>query len=1027
MKSKTQSTFALRKIFRTFSLAMLFVLSTHALRAQMQYNQWAFGWHASHDFITNAPLTTPPLIANLQESAVWCDASGNLMFYTDGRNIYNAVNPLLSCISPSPPYCLNGNPNGGGGTQGVLIVPKVGGPADEFFIFTVSDKDIGGGNRNFGLSYYVYNTSTGALSGPTRMGVAPGTTGSYTSEGLTAIPHNNGVDYWIIVKPMVTAVPWINAMLTPPPPNQPAGATNTSIYAYLVTAAGVSPDPVVSESNYSINIAPGPNQATNVVNEIKCSPDRQYVSITNRTSSTGGHTRLYRFNASSGQFIFLQTLPMAGGYAPWGASFSPNSLVLYVCGYYNNLPPGPPGGGEVLRQYDLATLHCDPFTAVPFCDYYSMSYTAPGTFATQLQLTRDGRIFRTRRISQNIDVIATPNNIGCTNIGYTPNVIDVSTVPANTCRQGLPNNIDAQAGPVLTSEWPKTTTNTVTSDNGVSMDVDADGDVYSAGAFKQSTQFETVTITGGGTASMYLTKYHQCEGLEWVATGIPTTPTGFVTCHSMDFGNFIDRVMVTGRFRGTSVFSSGVHPGPSLPCPAPITINGGGIYIATYNSNGCLLGVTTIPDDANFIHNSAHINIGRSTNPTTGVTQNRVYLAVNETPLLNDHSIRIYAYVLTGPATLTNAWIIPLRGSPSEQASDIHSDGRRIAVTGTYERDIFWNTDPVAFASTPTGIFEAFVATMIEGFTGATNVITQTRGFEPTALGTSRSSGIGVQCMGNAVFMTGTYTGTTSSVFGTGNAMAGNGGISCAYAVRLNTGAGGSWGHTFSSDGIAFGHDVTQAGNFVYFTGTWTNDSLFNIDNTVMPTVVPMKNHIYVVRMHLNGNFTSPACFQNHSYMADDATQIMKPARMAVYVDNPGWIYVNGSYMGTGQMENDIAFNSPLSSTPGALNSFVWRYRNGGGISFRESEGDIEPESTMEPVEEPKLFPNPTNSTLNIQLPARDESTVIEIYSASGQLMMEMKTANTMEQVDVSSWAAGIYFIRMTYGEEVSTEKFMRE
>lgn len=997
---------------KKFCILLTALIAAVTLKAQ-QYNQWAFGWHASHNFSTNMPLPTPPQITSLQDAAVWCDPSGNLMFYTDGTSIYNPVTG--NCIN-----CLNGDPNNGGGTQGVLIVPKVGGPADEFYIFTVSDKSFGGGNVNYGLCYYVYNTTTGALTTVTSMGFTAGTRGSYTSEGLTAIPHNNGTDFWIIVKPMVTAVPWISSPL---PSNQPAGATNTSIYAYLVTSAGVSPDPVVSESNYSINIAAGPNQATNVVNEIKCSPDRQHVSITNRTSSAGGHTRLYRFNASSGKFLFLQNLPMLAGHAPWGSSFSPNSQVLYVCGYFNNIPPGPPGGTEVLRQYDLSTIHCFPFDPVSFCDYFSMSYTAPGSFSTQLQLTPDGRIFRTRRASQNIDVITTPNNIGCTNIGYIPNVIDVSTVPGNTCRQGLPNNIDAQAGPTITSEWPKTTTNTVTSDNGVSVDVDLDGDVYSAGAFKQSTQFETVTIAGGGSSSMYLTKYHKCLGLEWVAKGISTTPTGFVTCHSMDFGNDIDKVMVTGRFRGTCVFSSGVTPGPSLPCPLPITITGSGIYIVTYNSNGCLQGVTTIPDDPNYTHNSAHINIGRSTNPMTGVTQNRVYLAVNEAPQFNDHSIRIYAYVLTGAATLTNAWIIPLRGSPSEQASDIHSDGTRIAVTGTYERDIFWNTDVASFASTPTGVFEAFVATMTEGFTSATKVNSQTRGFEHTPSANSKSSGIGVQCMGTAVFLTGTYTGTTTSSFGIGAAMAGNGTISCAYAVRLNTSAIGSWGHTFSSDGIAFGHDVTQAGNFVYFTGTWTNDSIFNIDNTAMPTVVPMKNHMYVVRMHLNGNYTSPATFQNHSYMQNDATELMKPARMAVFVDAPGWIYVNGSYLGTGQMENDIAYNSPLTSTPGALNSFVWRFRNGGGISYRENQ---EEEITDKTAFEATLFPNPAHTTLTIQFNSPRENTNIEIFSATGQLITSFTTAASSTTVDVSDWAMGIYFVRVESEGEVVTEKFIR-
>ncbi|HTF06239.1 MAG TPA: T9SS type A sorting domain-containing protein [Bacteroidia bacterium] len=995
---------------RKFKLSLFtaFVLAT-GLHAQ-QYNQWTFGWHASFNFSAPGPLTPAPLSTSIQDAASWCNPSGNLMFYTDGKSIYNAVTPANSCTN-----CLNGNPNAGGGTQGVLILPKIGGGADEFYIFTVSDKGSIPPDVNNGLSYYTYNTTTGALSTVTRMGTTAGTSGSFTSEGLTAIPHANGVDFWIIVKPIVTAAAWISSPL---PPNQPAGATNTSIYAYQVTPSGVSPDPVISDANYSIDVVTG----NNVFNEIKCSPDRQYVSITNRMSSTSGNTNLYRFKAASGKFEFLQTLAMLAGYAPMGSSFSPNSRVLYVCGSYP-AQPGPIPGDEVLRQYNLANIHCAPFTPPPFCDFNSpVPFTS--SFNTQLQLTPDGRIFRTRYGSVNIDVIGTPNNVGCSNIGYSANTINVGTA-GNSCRQGLPNNIDAQAGPVLTSEWPKTTTNTVAFDNGVSVDVDQHGDIYSAGVFDQSTQFETVTVLGGGTKSSYLAKYDNCGGLEWVARAT-ATGTGFVTLHSMDVGNNISRVLITGRYRGPCTFNSGVAPGGGLPCPAPIAISGTGIFIATYNYNGCLVGVTTIPDDMTYIHNSAHINIGQIT-LTTGVVKDRVYVAVNETALSGDNRVRIYAYDFAFPAAFTNVWIVPLHGSPSSQVIDIHSAGSRVAVTGTYDRDIFWNTLLTPFATTPTGVYEAFVCALNDlGY--VTPSLAFAAGFEPTAAGTSSSSGAGVQCVGGGVVITGTYTGATTAVFGTTVPMAGNGSSSCAYAIRLDPNASLNWGRTISSDGIAFGHDVTGTGNDLYFTGTWSNGSIFKIDNTVMPTAVPMKNHIYVVKMSLTGVYTGPTFWQNHSYMGSDVTQLMKPARIATFGN---WVYVNGSYMGTGQMEDDIAFNSPLTSTAGTLNSFVWRYRATNGVSFRQGEEEAAIETTLFQV---KLFPNPAQTTLTIQLNASvredsfgEENAVIEIYNAAGQLMMAKTTSAETEQVDVSEWAEGIYFVRVMSGGEVRTERFVRE
>jgi hypothetical protein len=1002
------------------SLFVVFMLTT-CLHAQMQYNQWAFGRNASYDFTPpGGPLVIPPTINSLHDAAVWCNpTTGNMMFYTDGQSIFNNVGP--DCLN-----CLNGNPNNGSAVQGVLIVPNVSAGPDEFYIFTVSDHDYAAPlspDTNNGLTCYRFNATVGIPFLVAQMGVTPGTFGSFTTEALTAVRHANGVDFWVIVKPIIVPAgspTFIGAFN--PTPTAPAGATNSSLYAYLVSASGVSSTPVISNANAPADFGPGP---LNVTNEIKCSPDGQYATWTNRTAANAGNTNLYRFNSGTGQFLFLQTLPMAVNAAPYGASFSPNSRVLYVGGHR---PFGPAATGAVLRQYDLNGIDCNPYVAPSFCDYFS-----PAPFATrptQMQLTPDGRIFRVRHNSQTVDVINSPDVVGCAGMNYQSNAITVATAP-DRCHHAFPNNIDAFTAPSgLAVAWPQSSTNTVTVDNGVALDVDQSGNVYSTGTFKQSTQFGPYTITGGGTTSSYLVKYTSCGEVDWVAKGIPTTPFGFVICHSTDTWDAQQRVFVTGRFRGNATFTSGV--GTLLPCPMPggINITGSGIFIAVYNYSGCLLGVHTIQDDANYIHNSAHITTGTVFNPTTGFNENRVYVAVNETPTTTSDRIRVYAFSLVGPATLNSAWIVPLRCMPGSEVIDISMFGTRIAITGTYNGPIHWNTEIPPFASTTVPAAEAFVATMLDvnGFAVPTKVVSQTCGLDP---GTDepRSTAAGVSVVGASVFLTGTYTGITSNVFGTGIPLAGNGATSCAYAVRLNTG-GGSWAHTFSCDGVVFGHDVVArngAGAAVYFTGTWVDDTVFNIDNTAMPAIVPKKKHIYVVKIMLNGNYLAPTAWQNHSYMSSDITDFMKPARVALSTNNQ-WLYVNGSYMGTAQMNNDFAPNAPLTSTPGTFNSFVWRFRAPvNGTSLRESQDETDDETVTE--ESPlqlKLFPNPAQTTLTIQRNAPSENANIEIYNSSGQLMTSFTTTATNTTVDVSDWALGIYFVRIASGGEVVTEKFIR-
>lgn len=1015
MKSKNaQPQLRTRRSSRQRTALLLLALLPAFLQAQIQYNQWVFGREASYDFTTSAPLATPLTINSIQDAASWSDATGNLWFYTDGKNIVNTVTGT-TCTS-----CLNANPNNGGGSQGVLIVPKVGGAANEFFIFTVSDRFVAPG-VNHGLTYYPYNANTNTVGTPVSMGFTAGTFGSFTTEGLTAIPHTNGTDYWIIVKPIIIPPGTPGTYITSSPPgSQPAGATNSSLYAYRLSTAGLSTMPVVSNAAFTVDYMTG----NNFVNEIKCSPDRQFVSITDRFNSTSGTTHLYRFNATSGEFEFLQNLPMLTGYAPWGASFSPNSRVLYVCGSYPPTSATSPGD-EVLRQYDLTGLPCNLYTTPPFCDFNSpVPFSSPAFTSTALQLTTDGRIFRTRNSSQTIDVISTPNNIGCNNIGYVANGAVIGNTSTKYCRSGLPNNIDAKTGVgIPTTEWPKTTVNTNTQDKGVMTDVDQFGDIYSAGEFKASTQFESVNITGHVNGAMYLTKYDNCNGLEWVAKGIPALPGGSLTCTSMSTGPSINSVMVTGRFSGPTTFTSAVNAAGVPVCATGLSITGAGIYIAIYDFNGCLLGVKTIQNDATYTHNSSHITIGRLLVPATGNTENRVYVAVNETPVAgNNDRVRVFCFVHTGPATLTNAWVVPLRSSSSILAYDISSYKTTVAVTGHFQRDIFWNTNATAFGSGTTGISEAFVASMsdVNNLAIPNNIAPLTLEFNPT-VSVNNSYGMGVKVYStNDVLLTGTYNNVVGNTFGSGLSLAGNSTFSCAYAVRLNsTTPASNWVRSIMSDGFAYGLDITQSGSMVYLTGMWEG-TMFGINGTTLPTAVPLKKHIYVVGMEVNGSFNTAPCWQNHSYLNSDITDFMYPSRVAA---NANYVYVNGSYKGTNQMEDDIAFNSPLTSTPNTSNSFVWRYNVPNGMAQRLGNADEQTatDATMQ------VYPNPVNQTLYLQFGAGESEAAIEVYNTAGQVIYSARTVQNSTQIDVADWAAGIYLVRVVRNGEVFTEKIIRQ
>src|SRR6185436_15886836 len=79
-----------RFIQRSFSVAGSFIgagltLTFTCAFAQVETNQWRFGYNASVDFNSGVPVSSSGCpISTSEGSASIADASGNLLFYTDG-------------------------------------------------------------------------------------------------------------------------------------------------------------------------------------------------------------------------------------------------------------------------------------------------------------------------------------------------------------------------------------------------------------------------------------------------------------------------------------------------------------------------------------------------------------------------------------------------------------------------------------------------------------------------------------------------------------------------------------------------------------------------------------------------------------------------------------------------------------------------------------------------------------------------------------------------------------------------------
>ncbi len=279
----------------------IFLLISFTSIAQNNNNVWYFGDGNFLDF-NNVPPTltgngtqvaTPTSTYCLEGSSTVCDATGQLLFYTDGRSVWDRNYNLM--------------PNGTGlnghlSSAQVLAVPQPG-SNNIYYIFHTDYA----GNAN-GLSFSVVDISLNGGFGD----VTTKNTLLHTpaSEHLKAITHCNGTDIWVLSH----------------------SATGNTFYAYLVSNTGVNTTAVTS------NIGSGLATIFEGMSYMTCSKDGSRIAI----PSTGSF-ELLDFDNQNGTLCNPINVPTAGlGFEPYGIEFSPDATKIYA-------------GGFDLWQYDITS------------------------------------------------------------------------------------------------------------------------------------------------------------------------------------------------------------------------------------------------------------------------------------------------------------------------------------------------------------------------------------------------------------------------------------------------------------------------------------------------------------------------------------------------------------------------------------------------------------------------------------------------------------------------------------------------
>lgn len=373
---------------------VFFLLLTTTLQAQLESSIWYFGNNASISFLTNPPTTLNNGALNTSEGcASIANASGELLFYTDGKTIWNKNHIPM----PNGENLLGHESS----TQSAVIVPY---PNNDFLYYVITADFLTGVSDGFRYNLVDMSLDNGLGD----LIIKNELLESSNLEKVTVVLHENGTDYWVV------GHRW----------------ESDTFFSYLISENGINSTPILSEVGSIHN-----GEFANGVGYLKSSPNGKKVALAN--SFNDNFVEIFDFNAATGMLsnpiriddVFQEAFNILG---PYGIEFSPDSELLYV----SDVDPG--NNYSRIHQFDLSS---NILTDILASD--TIIYEGNETLGA-LQLGIDSKIYVAVGGASYLATINTPNTLG---LDCDFNLQQINLLN-NTSSFGLPplieSNFDAQ-------------------------------------------------------------------------------------------------------------------------------------------------------------------------------------------------------------------------------------------------------------------------------------------------------------------------------------------------------------------------------------------------------------------------------------------------------------------------------------------------------------------------------------------------------------------------------------------------------
>lgn len=344
---------------------------------------WTFGDKAHISFPGgNDPVVGSPHAFNSTEGcATMSDSNGNLLFYTDGSNLY--VPGIIPPINPA------NQPLGGGpsSAHSAIIVPPAGG-GSLYHIFTTADM------ANMGQVTYTpvaVGLAVTMAAAPAQLPFGP----ARAAEKLAAVPHEDCNKYWVVSLNINPAAP---------------GAGQ--FFVMLIDSdAGPSSVNTLPPQPYPYPGAAAAGYCT------KFSPDGKLLATSSIRS-----VEVFTFNRATGAIgplLQISNIPPAD--EVYGVEFSPDSKYLYFTGI----------SAGYIRRHQISLGPINGLTSTELVGTWNQT-GGMGTYRVgALQLAPNGVIYGVKVGQPTLFEIRDPNNTNFQLVQFNPTATQLGSGALN--------------------------------------------------------------------------------------------------------------------------------------------------------------------------------------------------------------------------------------------------------------------------------------------------------------------------------------------------------------------------------------------------------------------------------------------------------------------------------------------------------------------------------------------------------------------------------------------------------------------